>query len=250
MIKLTLCIVHYKLDLFTCIIIELYNTRNIYDMDNGHVFSDTKSAMISIRHLVSKGYVFYTSGTCKQRDFRKLSLKFTDRYDVTRTPRQRSYAAEKGHANVLMVWLTGQDANTMMFWLLATKGDNLIYEMEDMKDTRLKSERLSVLNGEYILLKEPRRGDIPRWTWKMSEEYYNQWKDNICLAIRHRKEMTIKQLHFSLMRIYGFSAARKQGFALLRFFNNEWERSRKEPFPFKGSYIGYLTLTNKKRNNQ
>ncbi len=208
--------------------------------------STPKDLMIRLRFLVSKGYVFFTHDQVPRKAEKKLTYKFIDRYEIDATDGQRKYRTKVGRCHSRLVWFDDGKSEMISFWLLSTEGEGLIFEMETMLDCRNKKTRISFLNGSYELLRMPRPNDKSRWTWKMTDNYVNEVKSQIRVAIRHHQELKLKQLHFNLVRTYGFSGTRKQGFALLNYLKNEWVRARKEPYPFKSDYIGYIKIASGK----
>lgn len=214
-----------------------------------NTYTELKDLMMRIRFLVSNGYVFYTTGECKITQQQKLIYKFSDRYHVNAIRGKRSYRKDNGKANTALVFHQTDDSQMLTFWLFATEGEGMVFELEDMKDSRKKSSRISIANGDYELLRLPRPNDKARWTWLVTQEKYNDLLLEIKLAIRHKKDKTLRQLHFKIVRIYGFSGMRKQGFALLSYMKKEWIRTRKEEFPFSDSYIGYLKIAKKGKEN-
>ncbi|ELV7517781.1 hypothetical protein QMU85_002787 [Photobacterium damselae] len=214
-----------------------------------NTYTEQKDLMLRIRFIVSKGYVNYTTGECKPSQKLKLIYKFTDRYEVGADKARRQYAKRIGKARTALLFLESTDSKMLTFWLFATEGEGIVFELEDMKDSRKKSSRISIANGDYELLRLPRPNDKARWTWLVTQEKYNDILQEIKLAIRHKKDKTLRQLHFKIVRIYGFSGMRKQGFALLSYMKKEWIRTRKEEFPFPDSYIGYLKIAKKRKEN-
>lgn len=210
------------------------------------MYSTPKDLMMRLRFLVSKGYVFFTHDQVPRKVKKKLMYKFVDRYETDATDGQRKYRAKMGRCHSRLVWFDDGQSDMISFWLLSTQGEGLIFEVETMLDCRNKKTRICFLNDGYELLRMPRANDKSRWTWKMTERYVNEMKSQIRIAVRHHKMFTLKQLHFSLVRTYGFSGTRKQGFALLNYLKNEWIRVRKEPYPFKSDYIGYIKITSGK----
>lgn len=210
------------------------------------IHSNYKDLMIRIRFLVSHGYAHYTSGECKISQKLKLIYKFTDRYNIDADKAKRQYAKRVGRTNTALLLYKSNTTKELTFWLLSTDGEGLIFELENMQDSRKKQSRITISNGSYELLRLPRPNDKARWTWVLTQEKYDYLLNEIKLAIRHKKDKTLRQLHFKIVRIYGFSGMRKQGFALLHYMRKEWIRVRKDDFPFNESYIGYLKVAVKK----
>lgn len=210
-------------------------------------FTETKELMLRIRFLVSNGYVFYTKIQSNKSKKNKLIYKFSDRYYVDATKTKRDYARRIGNANVTLVFDESEQSEMLTFWLLATDGKGIVFDLEDMHDSRKKQSRITISNDRYELLRLPRPNDKARWTWVLTQEKYDYLLNEIKLAIRHKKDKTLRQLHFKIVRIYGFSGMRKQGFALLHYMRKEWIRVRKDDFPFNESYIGYLKVAVKKK---
>ncbi|WP_330926808.1 hypothetical protein [Candidatus Sororendozoicomonas aggregata] len=212
-------------------------------MEEIQCFTSQKDIMLKIRHLVSKSYYFHAKGSFHKKDSKKILLKFSDRYGVFNTRGQRDWKKRKGEARSYCILLkTKNSPERIHFWLLASEGKGLIFDLEDMQDCRKKESRITTSDEDYYLVKSPNKNGAPRWTWRLSSSHYDSYKERIRRAIRNKNDHKLRQLHYSIVRISGFSDARKQGFALLRYMNSEWKRIRKcsEKYPFEGSYIGYI----------
>lgn len=211
-------------------------------MKEFELYTNKRDTMTKLRSMVSLGNYFYTAGQCPKKKFKALYYKFEDRYAINLERNKRYRAKKNGLCNTnLIAWLD-KEKSVVNFWLLSTEGEGDIFAVENMQSCLKKNHRLTLHTNDYYLVKEPRPNDKARWTWKMTEEKYQDWTKAILVSIRHKNDFELKQIHYSLIRIPAFSAARKQGFALLKLMKNEWIRTRpsSEEFPFKTSYIGFM----------
>ena len=121
------------------------------------VFIYKTDAMRRILQLVSRGYTRYKNGVSEPRKLQNLIYKFEDRYGVNRTTQQRYRAKAKGEANAqLVLWLSD---NVINWWLLVTAGEGAVKDLELLRDTEQRFERIE-LTG-YSLSKIPKKREVP-----------------------------------------------------------------------------------------
>jgi len=188
--------------------------------------------------LISHGYQYWVSGSVPASKVEAMILKFDDRYSVKATSQQRYRRKKRGEANAQLLICPVPDSTELQWWLLATDGEGLIHQMENLCDGTKKRSRI-VITG-YELLKTPREGNKPAWTWKMTTKNYEAWKTRLSDVVRHRRYEALSQAIFSLRRVPGFSESRRQAFALERFAIAEWKRTQSGDWPHERIYIGWL----------
>jgi len=188
--------------------------------------------------LVSHGYHFWVSGSVPVSKSESMILKFDDRYSVTATSQQRYRRKKRGEANARLLLWPAPDGDELLWWLLATDGEGLIHQMENLSDGTKRRSRIEITG--YELLRTPRVGDQPTWTWQMSAENYGAWQSRLSNAIRNRRYEAISQAIHTLRRTPGFSESRRQAFSLERYAIEEWRRSQSGEWPHERIYIGWL----------
>jgi hypothetical protein len=193
--------------------------------------------MKRILHLVSHGYQYFTAGEVPTKKIESVFYKFQDRYQTDRSSQQRWRSKQKNISNCELVLLAGDPCQ---FWLLATKGEGLVFDLEQMKDTTSKRSRIEI--SGYELVKTPRANRPAAWTWRMTEDTFQGWRERIKTAVRHKNTDLMAQSVYSLKRVPGFNQSRAQAYALHKLMLAEWKRhgSGEPPFDQKifVSFVG------------
>lgn len=202
-----------------------------------NVYVHKTDAMRRLVYLVSHGYARYTSGTVSAAKAEGLTLKFSDRYGIERTSQQRFRAKAKGQANAFLV-LWAESKEVVYWWLLATPGDGLITQLEELKDVTDKRSRIT-LTG-YELVQMPRKGRLADWTWRMTADNREAWQERLKTAVRNGNDELIRQALHSLRRVPAFAESRREAFSLLRLAEVEWQRVQSGEWPYGKAYIGWF----------
>ena len=195
-------------------------------------------ALRRLQYLVTHGYTHWISGTVSPKQIEALTLKFSDRYRVDATDMQRYRAKKKGEANCQLVIFQGETA--LHWWLLATPGEGLVYQLETLKDANAKGQRITWPENDYELVKEPRKAAKASWTWRMTAECFEAWQERLKNAVRRvHSDDALTQALWSLKRVPGFRESRRQAFSLVAYAKAEWARSRKGEWPHGEIFIGW-----------
>lgn len=216
------------------------------------IYKHKTDLMRELVRLVSHGYQQWTAGSVEAKKLEALQLKFGDRYAVTATAQQRYRAKAKGQANAhLVMW--PDESGAVVWWLLVTEGTGLAHDLEQLQDCREKRSRIEVTG--YELVKVPKKlsqkerelekqgkpvKKAAHWTWRMTRENEEAWKERLRTATRRGKDDLILQALHSLKRVPGFSEARRQAFALESFAKAEWKRTQRTDWPYESLYVGWL----------
>jgi hypothetical protein len=194
-------------------------------------------AIRKLQLLVSRGNYLWTAGQVPAIKFEALALKFTDRYHLDLTPAQRVYRRRTGQAVAYLVaWQ--ESRSQVCWWLLATPGEGLITELENLRDARSKPGRIEV--DGYELLQAPIKGRKTTWTWRNTRANYSSWQERITTAIRSHNDFNLRQALYSLRRTPGFAALRREALLLFRFAQAEWKRFRRGDWPHGEIFLGWL----------
>ena len=195
--------------------------------------------MRRLLHLVSHGSVRWTSGQVPRAKAEALVLKFTDRYRIDASPDLRWRMKRRGEAAAALVVMEGSTPDEpLSWWLLVTPGDGPVTQLEQLRDSRRKGQRLEVTG--YELVQTPRKGEKAAWTWRMTAETVEAWEERIRTAVRHRSEDQIRQALYSLRHVPGFHEIRAQAYRLGYQARAEWARSQRDPWPYPELYIGWV----------
>ena len=197
-------------------------------------------AMRQIINLVGKGYIYYVKGVIPEEKLLDFLNKMHTNYGVYRTSQQRWRTKVKGQAVARLICWTKEDKNEVFWVLLATEGDGKVKESENLIDVRDKKNRLTITG--YELVKLPRTGTEPCWTFRMTTDTKQMFYDDIYKAIARHQEKKIRQIIYSLLKAPGFRGVRNDVYSIKDYGDSIWARIRNknEPSPFKSFFKGYL----------
>ena len=202
--------------------------------------------MRRLLHLVSHGYDHWISGEIPPAKVEGLAFKFLDRYHTGRTEIQRFRAKQKGEANTqLVMWQDQTDKKSPVhWWLLATKGNGLVHELEKL--ATVSASRPTLTGYELVMTNRKRRDKDkpdkklkPGWTWRMTAETFEAWKERLKTAVRHNSDNQIRQALHSLGGVPGFRECRVQAYLLVRILKNDWKRTQQGEFPYPDPFIKF-----------
>lgn len=177
--------------------------------------------MQRIADHVRLGYTHWTAGTVSAERAQALARKFHNRYGTGLTRHQKAYARLQGRASAtLVLW---SDQPDQLHWLLMlTPGENLAHELEQLQDATTASGRIAVTG--YELVQSPRRGcERPAWTWRMTADTYEAWRERILRGARHSPDVLSQHVK-ELGRTPGFTGCRAQVRKLLQLARAEARR--------------------------
>lgn len=194
-------------------------------------------AMRQLLNLSSRGYFYWTSGLISPKKVTALSYKFIDRYQINATSQQRYRAKLKEKSSThLILWQ--EDEMTVHWWLLATEGEGLIHDLEQLYDIRKRNQRLSCTG--YEIISSLKEAGHQRWTWRMTQQTEKEWHDRFKRAIRYKQYTALEQAIYSIKRIPAFAGVRQQAFAVIQRSKQEWVRVQSEPWPYEDFKLGWV----------
>lgn len=193
--------------------------------------------------FVSHGYWWWAAGTVHVTKILKLVEKFDKRYGLNLNANQRDYRKSKGLANAQLLVYPINGTDKFMWWLLATDGDGPVKELEALKDTRKKNERLHWLD-ELEVVKRTRKGhNKPMFTWRMTERQLEGFTVRIKKAAASQNEQHIEAVLKSLYFTPGFGKARSQVGMLVAYAKKCWRQNHSSPMPDSGLCLHYVRYT-------
>ncbi len=182
--------------------------------------------MQRILDAVSRGYVWHTAGVVPLHRASAMANKFSELYHVHRNDNQRAYARRTGKASAkLMLWAQTEDAG-LHWWLLATEGIGLVHELEQLVHACSPRGRVRI-DEDYELVRRTRshaKGGGTVWSWRMTHECVNSWRERIIMACRRTDSLVIMRAMGPLYRSPGFSGVRVQVGKLVALARQEWRR--------------------------
>lgn len=201
--------------------------------------------MQRIADHVRLGYVHWVSGTVPPGRAQSLTRKFHSRYGTGLTRHQKAYARSQGQASATLVLWSDQPGQ--LHWLLmVTPGENLAHELEQLQDATSASGRI-VVTG-YELVQSPRRGcERPAWTWRMTAQTYEAWRERILRNARRGPDALSEHVK-ELSRTPGFAGCRAQVRKLLQLARAEAQRrlgsaATTVSYPTRIGYVQRLSQT-------
>lgn len=183
--------------------------------------------MQRIADFVRLGYQYWTAGEIHAHRAARLADKFRTYYRVDLDRNRRARAKQHGNGCAVLL-MHPLDAVTLHWLLLVTPGEHPAHKLEQLRDASSRRIRFDA----YELVRHTRKGQsTPSWTWRLSDEAYEAWRDRIRATVRSGTDDDLRQLIQSLHRMPGFAGNRAQGKSLQRLLRGEWRRIRRTPPP-------------------
>jgi hypothetical protein len=166
------------------------------------------------------------SGIAQPEKVLPMLDKFARLYAVDRNRLVRSRAKARGLANTILLLHDAKDG-ALSWILLASPGAGAVHEREQLSNAALRAQRIRIDGYELVrLTRAEKKGGGETWTWRMTEENYQAWRDRIRACIREDKDPRQRdRLLDALYRSPGFRGVRSQVGKLVAFFRAELKRS-------------------------
>ncbi|KKJ75208.1 hypothetical protein WH95_19500 [Kiloniella litopenaei] len=176
---------------------------------------------------ISKGYVYYFSGTISPQKLHSLRSKLSETYHFDLSKFQKARRKKSGKFNATFFAYPKHGSTDFEWYVLLTEDVSLIGYNEKVFDTRNKKQRIIVSERfEAILL--PQSGSKPAWTWRIVPSYFLELKQQISDNIRVNK--SLDDFYFILKNIHkfpGFRGIRSQIYQLRKHSVGELNRIKK-----------------------
>jgi hypothetical protein len=197
------------------------------------IFQFKTLLMQRIQDYVARGYTHYVQGVIAREKVVTLCDKFDANYAVYKTLRQRGYRKQKGEGNAVLLISIAQGETKALDWImLVTNGEHAAHTEENLLDTDCKHCRIRV--GEYELVQlsiADKQGGGVRWTWRLTNDEYEQWVAHIRNTVRMRdSEKNYQRLSGQIYAMPGFYGIRKQVGKLVGIFKAEVKRKMKDGY--------------------
>ena len=203
------------------------------------VFTTRASFMQRLSDFVRLGSYRWTSGECPLEGGRVHALvrKFCALYrvDATRGQRLRMMRSGIASAHLLMYarrTTNGANPRTILWFLLVSDGEHPASISEKLRDAHAPGERIRM--GGYELVQLPRKDSVkPAWTWRMTVERYQSWRDRVVESARKPALRAERDITKKLYSTPGFAGVRSQVGFIVGLWRREWKRRRaaSEQFP-------------------
>ena len=195
-----------------------------------HVHTSRPAFMQRIADYVRSGHHRWTSGEVPLDRAHALAQKFAALYrvDATRGQRQRMKRAGIGSAHLLLYARrpeAGAKPRTILWFLLVSDGEHPAAHSETLRDAHAHGERIR-LDG-YELVQLPRKdSDVPAWTWRMTAERYQSWREKVVECARKPALRAEHDITKKLYSVPGFAGIRSQVGFIVGLWRREWKRRR------------------------
>ena len=155
-----------------------------------------------------KGQGVVTNRACQAEDHSKITVRVTlVIYPLKREKRPHS--------------------DDFAFFLLVDREapESLVWQLEQLQSVFKRRIRTP---DDYELVKLPRKGRRPTWTWRMGRDLYEDWELRTKGAIYKGDDLAIRRLRLSFARMPGFHGIREQAKELRKVFFYAWKRVRRD----------------------
>lgn len=134
--------------------------------------------------------------------------------------------------------------NDYVSWILfASDGKHPIGDAADCWLTLTGDVRLELLGMEMVRRARPGKA-APAWTWRLTDERYNQLRNNAITAIKTHTDVLLAEVIRVIAATPGFHDARAQARKIRDLIKGEWQRHRKDgQMPKLPSRIGFVRRT-------
>lgn len=210
------------------------------------VFTSRPAYMQRIADYVRSDHHRWTSGEVQLDRAHAFVQKFSVLYriDATRGQRLRLKRCDIASAYLLMYArraVDGSKLRTISWVLLISDGEHPAAVVEKLRDAHAPGERIR-LDG-YELVQLPRKDSAkPAWTWRMTAERYQTWRDRLVESARKPALHAEHDITRRLYTVPGFAGIRSQVGFLVALWRTEWKRRRAagDAFPTLPRQLRYV----------
>lgn len=204
--------------------------------------------MQSMALHAARGYCKHFGGKVHAERVADLIERFDDLYNTGHSPKQRHTRKKRGGANAALFVFPTYQTLDFEWRVLLTGGTHVALEREKVFDLRDKKTRVTFDSNRFELLQLMAKGAKPSWTWRMTQNVFDDYKTSVEVAIRHRgqdKDRELKNLISTFYALPGFRGVRSQVAGLFAHIHREWGRFKKDGrCPYVGTrpggYLRYI----------
>jgi hypothetical protein len=204
------------------------------------VYKSRNLLMQRIADHVVHGYPLYFTDTIPIERCAKLVRKFDLKYSILadRNMRARRKRNDLGNASMIPF----HSDSVIFWWIMVTElnaGGHPAHSEEKLRDARDKNDRIKI--DGYELVQLPKKHGIgTKYTWRMTPETYQSWRDSIIHAVRTASPNTLHNLLYRLWSCPGFSGVRSQVGHLVALYKAEVRRAGRKDAPNPPRRLQYL----------
>jgi hypothetical protein len=190
------------------------------------VFDHKAAFMQRLADYVRTGHQAYIQGTTETAKIFPTWEKLTHNNPVFNDRLKAFRAREKGEPTGRLLLYQNQKHPEKIHWFLLIHGTtDQLPAGEKWQHAEDPHHRIQFTG--YELVRVTKEGaSKPAWTWKYSQEKFQELRDYMVMAIRSRRDQDLKVLAESLFGTMGFSGSREQAKSLTKLAKDEWKRRR------------------------
>ena len=190
-------------------------------------------AMQRLQDFARLGYTHFSTGLIKREKVQSFRAKMAVKYGTGLSRSERQKWRRHGESmSALVIWIPA-NSDRARFWLLFQPGHPGLYR-ENTSDLTQKGSRVTMprepaqedtLDYELVRLDD-------KWTWRMTEECYERWRQRWREATTapddDTRGMLWRQAAYSFRRMPGFRGVRRDAGELKREALGGWSRIRSD----------------------
>lgn len=183
------------------------------------------SAMARIQRLVARGFFHHVSGVLRLDTVERVMTKLDTAYGLSESEAASLRRLRHGEARArITLW---PEPEGLAFVVTATEGIGTVHEREHLSDARDGRSRIRIRRYELVQL--PRRGDVPRWTWRLDLDYFRGLSKDSARYARREHPGQAQRVIDMMAVLPGFSGVRTQKKQMYRMLRDEAKRAGRKP---------------------
>ena len=191
------------------------------------ICSTQLKTMEMIMDYVNSGYIYWTIGEIKPEEIKEKLNYFVQHYSILDSKDQRYYKKKNGKANHQLILFNPffgsnatEEKKKLWYILMATDGGSIFFKAENFRNTSKKGQRISFLNYEFAEYTD-KINQKQRYSWRLIDKQFNEYKDCIVDAIRHAHHNNLKMILFEIARLRGYHLVCQQYLELMSIARKE-----------------------------
>lgn len=190
------------------------------------VFDHKAAFMQRIADYVRTGHQAYIQGTTEAGKIFPTWEKLVQNNPVFDDKLKAFRAREKGEPTGRLLLYQGKNSPEKIHWFLLIHGTTAQLPAGE-KWLHAEDQHHRIQFTGYELVRVTKEGlSKPSWTWKYSQNRFQDLRDSMVQAIRSRRDQDLKNLAESLFGTMGFSGSREQAKSLNKLAKDEWKKRR------------------------
>lgn len=211
-------------------------------MKNPIIYTKLSIVMQALLDDVKNGNTRYVQGSIPVEKTERTVAVFNFNYQAFADRNERARRKRSGLGNVRAVLRYDSKSGKVDWWLLTTLPEvarHTIHETDKLKDALVSTQRIEI-NG-FELVRQPKIGTSQfKWTWRMSESKYQEWRDYVIKTVRSRSRHQMDVMLYQLFSSPGFNGIRIQAGKLIALYKAEVKRASLKDAPQPPRRLQYL----------